>query len=87
MLPSPTALVVLLAAVAVDRAAYGLALIGAFSMGLAAALVAVGIVALRARDVLAGRTSGRAARLVPVLSASSIALLGFALTLRGFTQI
>jgi nickel/cobalt transporter (NicO) family protein len=87
MLPSPTALVVLLAAVAVDRVAYGLALIGAFSLGLAAALVAVGIVALRARDVVAGRMSGRSARLVPVLSAASIALLGFALTLRGFTQI
>lgn len=87
MLPSPTALVVLLAAVAVDRVAYGLALIGAFSIGLAAALVMVGIVALRARDVVARRMSGRTARLVPVLSAASIALLGFALTLRGFTQI
>jgi ABC-type nickel/cobalt efflux system permease component RcnA len=87
MLPSPTALVVLLAAFAVDRVAYGLALIGAFSLGLAAALVAVGIVALRARDVVAGRMSGRSARLVPVLSAASIALLGFALTLRGFTQL
>jgi ABC-type nickel/cobalt efflux system permease component RcnA len=87
MLPSPTALVVLLAAVAVDRIAYGLALIGAFSLGLAAALVAVGVVALRARDVVAGRMSGRSARLVPALSAASIALLGFVLTLRGFTQI
>jgi ABC-type nickel/cobalt efflux system permease component RcnA len=87
VLPSPTALVVLLAAVAVDRVAYGLALIGAFSLGLATALVAVGIVALRARDVVAGRMSGRSARLVPVLSAASIALLGFALTLRGFTQL
>ena len=31
--------------------------------------------------------SGRSARLGPVLSAASIALLGFALTVRGFTQI
>jgi nickel/cobalt transporter (NicO) family protein len=87
VLPSPTALVVLLAAVAVDRVAYGLALIGAFSVGLAAALVVVGIVALRARDVVARRMSGRTARLVPVFSAASIALLGLALTLRGFTQL
>jgi ABC-type nickel/cobalt efflux system permease component RcnA len=87
MLPSPTALVVLLAAVAVDRVAYGLALIGAFSLGLATALVAVGILALRARDAVAGRMSSRTARLVPVLSAASIALLGLALTLRGFTQL
>ena len=87
MLPSPTALVVLLAALALDRIAYGLALIGAFSIGLATALVAVGLIALRARDVVAGRMSGRTARLVPVLSAASIALLGLVLTFRGFVQI
>jgi ABC-type nickel/cobalt efflux system permease component RcnA len=87
ILPSPTALVVLLAAVALDRIAYGLALIGAFSLGLATALVVVGLVALRARDVVAGRMSGRTARLVPVLSAASIALLGLVLTFRGFGQI
>ena len=87
MLPSPTAMVVLLAAVALDRIAYGLALIGAFSLGLATALVAVGLIALRARDVVAGRMSSRTARLVPVLSAASIALLGLVLTFRGFGQI
>jgi nickel/cobalt transporter (NicO) family protein len=87
MLPSPTALVVLLAAVALDRIAYGLALIGSFSLGLATALVVVGLVALRARDVVAGRMSGRTARLVPVLSAASIALLGVVLTFRGLLQI
>jgi ABC-type nickel/cobalt efflux system permease component RcnA len=87
LLPSPTALVVLLAAFAVDRIAYGLALIGAFSLGLAAALMVVGVVALRARDAVAGRMSGRTARLVPVLSAASIALAGLVLTLRGFVQI
>ncbi|HEY3211770.1 MAG TPA: High-affinity nickel-transporter [Actinomycetota bacterium] len=87
ILPSPTALVVLLAAVALDRVAYGFALIGAFSLGLATALVVVGLVALRARDVVAGRMSGRAARLIPVLSAASIALLGVVLTVRGFVQI
>ena len=87
ILPSPTALVVLLAAIALGRVAYGLALIAAFSLGLAGALVGVGIVALRARDALSRRLSGRTARLVPVLSAASIALLGLVLTLRGFTQV
>ena len=87
MLPSPTALVVLLAAVALDRIAYGLALIGAFSIGLATALVVVGLIALRARDAVADRMSGRTARLVPVVSAASIALLGLVLTFRGFVQI
>jgi nickel/cobalt exporter len=87
ILPSPTALVVLLAAIALGRVAYGLALIAAFSLGLAGALVVVGILALRARDALTSRVSGRTARLVPVLSAASIAVLGLVLTLRGFAQV
>jgi nickel/cobalt transporter (NicO) family protein len=87
ILPSPTALVVLLAAIALGRVAYGLALIASFSLGLAGALVVVGIVALRARDALSRRVSGRTARLVPVLSAASIALLGLVLTVRGVTQV
>jgi nickel/cobalt exporter len=87
ILPSPTALVVLLAAIALGRVAFGLALIAAFSAGLAGALVIVGVVALRARDALSRRVSGTAARLVPVLSAGSIALLGLVLTLRGVAQL
>ena len=41
----------------------------------------------RARDAVTRRVSGRTARLVPVLSAASIALLGMVLTFRGFGQI
>jgi len=87
VLPSPTALVVLLASVAVHRVAYGLALIGAFSLGLAAALVVVGVLALRARDVVQRRVSHRTARLVPILSASAIATLGLVLTVSGFAKL
>ena len=87
ILPSPTALVVLLAAVAFHRVAYGLTLIAAFSMGLAAALIVVGILALRARDLVSRRMSGSVGRLVPVLSASAIVALGLVLTVRGFVQL
>ncbi|MGH2635791.1 MAG: nickel/cobalt transporter [Actinomycetota bacterium] len=87
ILPSPTALVVLLAAVALHRAAYGLALIGAFSLGLAAALVVVGVLALRARDLVSRRMSGRLVRLVPLGSAAAIALLGLVLTVNGASQL
>ena len=87
ILPSPTALVVLLAAVAVDRVAYGLALIAAFSLGLAAALVVIGVGALRARDAVATRLSSRTARLMPVVSASAIAVMGLLLSVRGLGQI
>jgi ABC-type nickel/cobalt efflux system permease component RcnA len=83
ILPSPTALVVLLAAVALHRAVYGLALIGAFSLGLASALVVVGLVAMRARDAVARRISSRVGRIVPVASASAIVVLGAVLAIGG----
>lgn len=87
ILPSPTALVVLLAAIALHRVMFGLALIGAFSVGLAAALVVVGILALRAREFVSRRMSSTWGRLVPVLSASAIVVVGLVLTIRGATQI
>ena len=87
VLPSPTALVVLLGSVALHRVAYGLALIGAFSLGLAAALVGVGLVALRARDIVATRLGGRFARLMPIASAAGIAVLGAVLTVNGVTRL
>lgn len=87
ILPSPTALVVLLASVALHRIGYGLALIGAFSLGLAVALVGVGLLALRARDVVARRMSHTVSRLVPVLSASAIVVVGLVLAANGLTQL
>lgn len=87
ILPSPTALVVLLASVAFHRVAYGVALIFAFSAGLAAALIAVGLLALRARDFVSRRLSSTAGRLVPVLSAAAIVLMGLVLTARGIGQV
>jgi hypothetical protein len=79
--------VVLLGSVALHRVAYGLALIGAFSLGLAAALVGGGLVALRARDVVATRMGGRLARIVPIASAAGIAVLGAVLTVNGVTKL
>jgi len=87
ILPSPTALVVLLASIAFHRALFGLVLIAAFSLGLAGALMAVGVVALRAREMVSRRMSSRLAPLVPALSASAIVLLGLFLTVRGLAQL
>ena len=87
ILPSPTALVVLLAAVSLGRTGIGLAMIGAFSVGLAVALIGVGVLTLRARDVAERRLTERAARLLPVASAAVIAMMGLFLTVRGVTQL
>jgi ABC-type nickel/cobalt efflux system permease component RcnA len=86
-LPSPTALVVLLGAVSIGRAALGLMLIAAFSLGLASALVGVGVLALRARTSAERRLSSRVMRLVPVASAAAITAMGLFLAVRGATQL
>jgi nickel/cobalt transporter (NicO) family protein len=87
ILPSPSALVVLLGSVSIGRTALGLVLIAAFSVGLAASLVTVGAVAIRARHMATGRLPAGLMRLAPVVSAGCIALVGLALTARGLVQI
>jgi nickel/cobalt transporter (NicO) family protein len=87
ILPSPTALVVLLASIALHRLAYGLLLIGMFSVGLAAALTGVGLVALRARSLVSTRLGTRAATLIPIASAAVILMAGLVLTTRAVVQV
>ena len=87
ILPAPIALVVLLGAIEAHRVAYGLALVMAFSTGLALALIAVGMGALRAREAVARRLSSTVGRLVPVLSASAIVGVGVYLTARAAVQV
>jgi ABC-type nickel/cobalt efflux system permease component RcnA len=82
LLPSPAALVVLLSAIALGRVVLGLALVAAFSIGLAAALAAVGIVVLRARSFTTGRLGGRTARWLPIASAACVVVLGIVLAVR-----
>jgi ABC-type nickel/cobalt efflux system permease component RcnA len=87
ILPSPTALVVLLGAIQAHRVGYGLALIVAFSLGLAAALIGVAMIALRARAYVANRIGGRAAVWVPIISAVLIVGFGAYFLLRGVLQL
>jgi nickel/cobalt transporter (NicO) family protein len=87
VLPSPTALVVLLSTVGTHRVVFGISLIVAFSVGLAGALVGVGLLALRARAVVARRLRGRAGSLLPLLSAMVVVGVGVFLVTRGATQI
>ena len=87
VLPSPTAFVVLLGAVRAHRIAYGLGLILAFSVGLATALVLVGVFAIRARSTVVERFRGRWASLIPVASAAVIVGFGVFFVTRGTTRI
>jgi nickel/cobalt transporter (NicO) family protein len=87
ILPSPTALVLLLSAVSLGRTALGLVLIAAFSVGLAISLAAFGALAVRARTLAEGRFSTRVMRLAPVVSAGCIAAVGVVLTVRGVVTL
>jgi nickel/cobalt exporter len=80
LLPSPSALVVLLGAVALHRIALGVFLVGAFSVGLAAALTGVGVLLLKARPVVDRRLAEGIGNLLPVLSAAAIVAVGLFLT-------
>jgi ABC-type nickel/cobalt efflux system permease component RcnA len=68
LIPCPSALVVLLAAIAQHRVALGLLLILAFSLGLAATLSVLGLIVVHAGRV-AGRATARVAALGPVVTA------------------
>ncbi len=82
ILPSPSALIALLAAVAIGRVVFGLALVLAFGIGLATVLVAVGFGTIKARSTLDRRFSRRVATWAPVASAIGVCLVGFVLVAR-----
>jgi ABC-type nickel/cobalt efflux system permease component RcnA len=80
LVPCPSAMVLLLAAVALNKTAYGMLLVVAFSVGLAITLTAVGLAFLYARNRF--RKPGRGARwpqLLPIVSAGMITVLGMGL--------
>jgi ABC-type nickel/cobalt efflux system permease component RcnA len=82
ILPSPSALIALLAAVAIGRVVFGLALVLAFGVGLATILVAVGFGTIKARSTMNRRLSRRVAAWAPVASAAGICMLGTVLVAR-----
>jgi ABC-type nickel/cobalt efflux system permease component RcnA len=88
LLPCPSALVVLLSALALHRIGFGFALIVAFSLGLAATITGIGLVAVLARRIFS-RVSleGPVIRLLPALSAVVIVLVGLALTVRAIPGV
>ncbi len=80
LLPCPSALVVLLAAISLHRVGYGLLLVVAFSIGLAGMLTAVGLVFVYAQRLVKLQrrfgSLGRVQRVLPVVSALVISCAG-----------
>src|SRR3954470_3734770 len=84
LIPCPSALVVLLGAVAQHEVALGLVLITAFSLGLAATLTGLGILVVRAARV---PLPPRAAAIVPALSALLIVIVGIVMTAKALPPV
>ena len=82
IVPCPGALVILLLAVALHRIAFGLLLLVAFSVGLAAILIAIGVLIVKARPLVERFSGdGRWIQRLPIASAVVIIVVGCAITL------
>ena len=87
IVPCPGALVILLLAVALHRIVFGLTLIISFSLGLAAILIAIGILMVKARPLMERFTGeGRLIRILPVVSSVVIVGVGFAMAVRSLME-
>jgi nickel/cobalt exporter len=87
IVPCPGALVVLLTAVALHRVAFGLALLVAFSLGLASVLTAIGLgIAYAHRRVARDLRAPRLLRLAPVVSSVLVLMLGAVLVARALAR-
>lgn len=77
IIPCPSAWILMLGAISLNRTAYGLVLILAFSLGLAAVLTVVGILFVQGGRFLERiPLSGGVLRILPLLSAVVITLIG-----------
>jgi ABC-type nickel/cobalt efflux system permease component RcnA len=88
LLPCPSALVVLLAAISLHRLAFGLVLIVAFSIGLALSITGIGLVAVLAKKAFAKRSfDGLLIRALPALSAAVILVAGAVMTVHAVGKV
>jgi nickel/cobalt exporter len=90
LIPCPSALVVLLGAVAQHQIGLGMVLIVAFSAGLAATLTGLGLLVVAAGRVCArisGARTGRVLAVLPALSAVAIVAVGLVLTAQAVPKV
>ena len=88
LIPCPSALVVMLGAIALNRIGFGLVLVLAFSLGLAGALAAIGML-----FIYAGRlferfpAQRRIVQFLPVISALFVSAIGVAISIRALMEM
>ncbi len=90
IVPSGSALVVLLSSVALGRLGFGLVLIVAFGFGMALVLVATGVLLVHAGRLMVrlfpDTSRERISKLVPLVSATVMTLLGLVALVEGLSQ-
>jgi ABC-type nickel/cobalt efflux system permease component RcnA len=94
LVPSPSAVVVLLGGIALGHAWFGILLVLAYGTGMAATLTGVGLLLAHVRGRVDRRLAGpagsllaRAGRLLPVATASVIVVVGLVLAAQGAAQL
>ena len=88
LIPCPSALVVLLGAIALNKIGFGLILVLAFSLGLAGALTAIGMTFIYAGRLFERFPSqGKIIRFLPALSALIVSLIGLAISIKALAEI
>jgi len=97
LVPSPSALIVLLSAIALGRTAFGVLLVVGYGLGMAATLTAAGLFLVRVRDRYRrrhaeglGRTRALARRwtaIIPYSTAALVMVVGFGLAMRSVTSL
>jgi nickel/cobalt transporter (NicO) family protein len=94
LVPSPSAVVVLLGGIALGHAWFGILLVLTYGTGMAATLTGVGLLLVHVRGRVDRRLAGpagsllaRAGRLLPVATASVIVVVGLVLAAQGAAQL
>jgi nickel/cobalt transporter (NicO) family protein len=95
LVPSPSALVVLLSAIALGRTAFGVVLVLAYGIGMAATLTLAGVLLVRLRDRYAERSSDRRGRtfirrwgrIAPFATAFLVVVVGLGLVVRSLALV
>jgi ABC-type nickel/cobalt efflux system permease component RcnA len=88
--PSPSALVVLLGAIALGRAWFGVVLVVAYGVGMAVTLTAAGLLLVRARGAVEHRMKGRLGSMagaLPTVTAAAIVAGGLFLAFQGAAKL
>ncbi len=90
LVPSASAILILVGSIAAGRPAFGMVLTVAFGAGMAAVLVGVGVLLVRARSLierLPSRNIGRTLAYAPIVTALVFIVVGVAMTVQSVAQI